>query len=337
MKRARLVFLFSTLLILCPGQVAGARFQSGDSAEADKLSAQVLELYRGGKFDEALPLAKRVLAIRETATGVDSEPVAVALSNIAAIYAARQDYDQAESFYSRALAVYKKSKGAEDLSVAAITDRLAVVNYYKYDYDEAESLYLSALSIREKLLGAEHADVARSLLNLGNFYRAVKKYEKAVPIYQRVVAMREKTLGPDDRAVADAREDYACSLIKVGREEEAKKIWESNARVLPSPKKKKDDAADDSDDVINGKALSLPKPPFPEAARGRVQGAGSTVQVRVLIDESGKVIKACAVSGDGVFHEVSERAALGALFSPTLKENKPTRAVGIITYNFRSQ
>src|SRR4051794_23666540 len=55
-------------------------------AEADKLNAQVVKLYNEGKFDEALALAARVLAIREKELGPDSKLVAVALVNLGAIY-----------------------------------------------------------------------------------------------------------------------------------------------------------------------------------------------------------------------------------------------------------
>jgi len=50
------------------GQEAGASKQakaSPELAEASHLSQQVVALYRQSKFDEALPLAKRALEIRE--------------------------------------------------------------------------------------------------------------------------------------------------------------------------------------------------------------------------------------------------------------------------------
>ena len=45
--------------------------------------------------------------------------------------------------------------------------------------------------------------------------------------------------------------------------------------------------------ILNGKALSLPKPEYPEAARA-VKASGA-VSVKVLIDEAGNVISAEAV------------------------------------------
>lgn len=84
--------------------------------------------------------------------------------------------------------------------------------------------------------------------------------------------------------------------------------------------------------VLNGKAASLPKPVYPPAARA--VRAGGSVAVAVLIDESGQVVSANAVSGHPLLTAASEEAARKARFSPTLLEGRPVKVSGIITYNF---
>jgi protein TonB len=84
--------------------------------------------------------------------------------------------------------------------------------------------------------------------------------------------------------------------------------------------------------VINGKAISIPKPPYPDEARAsRVSG---TVTVRVVIDETGKVIRACAVQGPSLLMRNSEAAAYNARFTPTKLSGQPVKVTGLITYNF---
>ncbi|MGH9901078.1 MAG: TonB family protein [Pyrinomonadaceae bacterium] len=84
--------------------------------------------------------------------------------------------------------------------------------------------------------------------------------------------------------------------------------------------------------VLNGKALSLPPPPYPDIAkRLRIEGA---VAVEVVIDATGKVVSARATSGPGTLHQAAERAAMLARFSPTLLSGQPTQVSGIISYNF---
>ncbi|CAN5627810.1 hypothetical protein BH20ACI4_BH20ACI4_31430 [soil metagenome] len=84
--------------------------------------------------------------------------------------------------------------------------------------------------------------------------------------------------------------------------------------------------------VVNGKALSLPKPAYPIEARN--ERASGAVNVQVVIDESGNVISAKAVSGHELLREASEQAALGAKFSPTILEGVPVKVSGVIVYNF---
>jgi len=56
------------------GLALPATAQQGD--DADALNSQVIKLYGEGKYAEAIPLAQRVLAIREKALGEDGLPSA---------------------------------------------------------------------------------------------------------------------------------------------------------------------------------------------------------------------------------------------------------------------
>lgn len=84
--------------------------------------------------------------------------------------------------------------------------------------------------------------------------------------------------------------------------------------------------------VLNGKATSLPKPPYPPAARA-VRASGA-VSIQVLIDTNGEVFSAKAVSGHPLLRPAATVVACAARFTPTFLEDKPVRVSGIITYNF---
>jgi TonB family protein len=85
--------------------------------------------------------------------------------------------------------------------------------------------------------------------------------------------------------------------------------------------------------VLNGKATSLPKPPYPAVARSaRAEG---TVIVQVLVDEEGKVISANAVSGHPLLKASAVAAARQARFTPTKLAGKPVKVSGVINYNFK--
>lgn len=85
--------------------------------------------------------------------------------------------------------------------------------------------------------------------------------------------------------------------------------------------------------VVNGKASSLPKPPYPAAAMA--VNAQGEVKVQVMIDETGRVVSASAISGHPLLRREAERAAMNARFSPTTLSKVPVKVTGMIVYNFK--
>lgn len=84
--------------------------------------------------------------------------------------------------------------------------------------------------------------------------------------------------------------------------------------------------------VLNGTAVKLPAPEYPEIAK-RTRAAGM-VTVEVVIDVNGKVITAKAVSGNAMLQPAAVKAAYEARFSPTTLSGQPVKVSGTINYNF---
>lgn len=84
--------------------------------------------------------------------------------------------------------------------------------------------------------------------------------------------------------------------------------------------------------VLNSRAISLPKPAYPSAAK--VVKAGGTVNVNVTVDENGRVVSASAVSGHPLLRASAEQAARNARFSPTVIGGQRVKVTGTITYQF---
>ena len=102
--------------------------------------------------------------------------------------------------------------------------------------------------------------------------------------------------------------------------------------------------------IVNGKAISLPKPVYPEAAKAA--GIGGVIGVNVVIDEAGNVISAEAelndlrerrdvdgtkldpLPADPSLRASAEEAARKARFSPTMVNGPAVRVSGKIVYSF---
>ena len=101
--------------------------QSLDKASA--LTQQVIELTKRGHYSEAIPLAQRVLALREETLGPDHPDVATALHILAELYGRQGLYAEAEPLSIRSNAIREKILGPDHPNVAITLNALALVIY----------------------------------------------------------------------------------------------------------------------------------------------------------------------------------------------------------------
>ncbi len=100
---AILLFLLATPPVFAPG--AGI--------EWDNLNQEVKELYRSGKYDRAVVVAKKALEVAEKNVGPNHPDVATSLNNLALLYKTQGQYAQAEPLYKQALAIWEKALGPD--------------------------------------------------------------------------------------------------------------------------------------------------------------------------------------------------------------------------------
>ena len=84
--------------------------------------------------------------------------------------------------------------------------------------------------------------------------------------------------------------------------------------------------------VLNGKAISKPVPAYPAIAKAA--RASGTVTVQIIVDETGRVLSARAVSGHPLLQAGAVHAAYQARFTPMMLSEQPVKVSGVITYNF---
>lgn len=320
---------------------AGQSTPSPEPDEATRLSVSVVEKYKAGKFDEALPLAKRALELREKTLAPDDPLIVSALRNLGEVYTAKEKLGDAITLFQRVLTIIEKKYGADDLRLGELLRRLALLNYQNGNVSKAETLLQRALAIKEKALGPMHTSVGQALYDLAEFYQYNGSYVQAEPLYQRAVEIREKT-SRNPEEIAEAIDRYTCVLRKMKRPEEIERLKEHAAEILNrnddkavGQKTERGEYAEGHEvrgGVLNGRALRLPKPSYPLEAKAK--GDSGKVIVQVTINEEGKVIHACALQGALTLMRASEVAAVNSTFSPTKLDGKPVKVTGIITYDF---
>jgi hypothetical protein len=184
--------------------------------------------------------------------------------------------------------------------------------------------------LKEKYSGFASLETAKTLWQLANVHLAKAGYKKASELYERVAKIRADNLekvGEDE--AYDALRRYECALGKSGESNrQAEEFIKDTEAKIEAYKKK----TVFKGGVVNSRATRLVKPAYPRAAsKSRTR---STVEVMITIDETGRVIFACAKSGDAVFYGVAEDAAIRSTFSPTFVNGIAVKVSGIILYRF---
>lgn len=138
--------------------------------------------------------------------------------------------------------------------------------------------------------------------------------------------------GAELEAIADlASAELKNPRVKKAQPIETPPMLDSSASpTLPTPAK-----GTISGGVLNGKAISLPKPAYPPIAK-QAHASGNVV-VEVMVDESGKVVSAHATTGHPFLRAPAVAAAYGAKFAPVKLGGEPVKVTGVITYHFEAQ
>jgi tetratricopeptide (TPR) repeat protein len=109
--------------------------------EAEKLNQQVIQLYQQGKYSEAIPLAEKVLAIRQKQLGENHSSTAAALNILGQLYQAQGKYTEAKFLFQQALNITREQMGNNHLNTATVLNNLAALYRDQGKYKEAEPLF----------------------------------------------------------------------------------------------------------------------------------------------------------------------------------------------------
>jgi tetratricopeptide (TPR) repeat protein len=297
-------------------------------AEAAQLSAQVVTLFNSADYEKTLPLAKRALQLRESLLPADHELVLAALLNLGETYTALKKYGEAEKLMDRLLKAHENKVGADDAGVAIFLDKLGLLAFSQGDFKKSEASYTRALAIRERVFGKDDLEYAKSLYSLAEFYRLTAKPEKAAPLYEKAALLRFRLLGRDNPDYLKTRDRYFCVVYKTGQLDSLKNFMTSLGE-----KPGEGPLGVVEGNVLNGRAISLPKPYYSQEARQlHIQG---TVVISIIIDETGKVIEAKDMcGGNPLLVKSSLASACEARFTPTLLSGRPVKVTGVLTYHF---
>jgi tetratricopeptide (TPR) repeat protein len=187
-------------------------------------------LYHQNHYEEAEPLARWALLVRESAPGTKSEALRQNLDLLARIQRARRRHDGAERILKRLAELQERYLGPGHPELIVTVESLAAVLAEQGKLAESEPVYRRALTLREENT-AENVKLAEALekrAELARLLHAVtteprpEVLAQAESLEERARTIRETTAESVGTAVTT--EGYASLLRKSGRVAEADEL-----------------------------------------------------------------------------------------------------------------
>ena len=200
----------------------GHAFAQSEDIEA--LQSEASQLYRKGRYSEALPLAHRALTGLEAEYGPGHEKVGTALNSLGLIYWMLGRYADAEPIYGRAISIAEATSGANTWTTGARLNNLAIIFNAQGRYDESEKTYKRALSIAESSFGLDDPEVAKALTNLAAVYWKQGRLTEAETACKRALTIRETKLGPKHPDVSHTLNTLVLITSNQGRYADAEPL-----------------------------------------------------------------------------------------------------------------
>ena len=118
---------YCVVVILLAMALAPNHTAQAQSDDIVRLNSRISDLYRTGKYGEAIPLAERSLELTRAQKGEDHLDTATRMGWLAGLYESQGRYAEAEPLYKRALALSEKALGPDHPAVGTSLNNLAAL------------------------------------------------------------------------------------------------------------------------------------------------------------------------------------------------------------------
>ena len=324
------------LLILLTCVVVSGQNSANDISTLQRLNLEIVTNYKYGNLAAASDRAFQAVELSTKIYGRDNAETATCYYNYAEILVGLKKRTKAVEAFTTSIEILKQVDPNNIQRIVKIVSRMALTLALDGKRAEAENLFLENVVYAERRFGNSDIRSLPALMALPNYYTFVKKLDKAEDLFLKQYEIIWRTKDDKSTEQKNLEDEWFCfedtNYDKSQKAISKKKFDDAFYAIFPEKKLQSKSVETPTGEVINGKAISLPKPQYPTLAIAyKITGRAI---VRVLIDERGDIVSAKMFCGDSVFKESVERAARNAKFGVTLLSNQPVKVSGIITYNF---
>jgi tetratricopeptide (TPR) repeat protein len=229
------------------------RLLKGDDAKlADELGKKIVEAEKSQKYDDAIELSERMLALRTNVQGADHWETVNERWNLdahrtlcnlpaesragwqKAIQGADKSqelekqgqYTKAEPHWRQYCDACLQLFGKKHPRTITAYNNLASNLDDQGKYAEANTIYENVLDLHRELFGGHHPDTATSYCNLAVNLYSQGRYADAQPLYQTALALRRELLGERHLDTATCYNNLAANLAAQGKYADAQPLYQ---------------------------------------------------------------------------------------------------------------
>ena len=183
---------------------------------ADALN-NLAELRRAqGRLAEAADLMSAAVPILRALFG-ESESVARALHNLAAVQADLNHPAEAERLYREALAIRRNARLDDRAGLASTVKALGNLLFEQRRFEESERLLREALALRQAVLPANHPELATARSSLGYVLAQRGAIDEAEALFADALAIQRRVLPDKHPALASTLTIMGASRLVAGQ------------------------------------------------------------------------------------------------------------------------
>jgi tetratricopeptide (TPR) repeat protein len=174
-----------------------------------------------GQYRQAEPLARRALALTETALGPEHRETAWRHDELGRVLRELGRLDEAYTEFQQALTISLAALGPDHPDIGTCRNNLGRILRELGRLDEAHTEFEQALAIGLATLGPDHPDIGTCRNSLGNVLLDLGRIDEAHTEFQRALTISLAALGPDHPTIGIYRNNLGRVLRELGRLDEA--------------------------------------------------------------------------------------------------------------------
>ncbi|CAF0899495.1 unnamed protein product [Adineta steineri] len=169
-----------------------------------------------GKYEEALTLYKKSLAMYQKTLPPNHLNLASSYNNIGNVHYIMGNYPKALSSHEKAIEIRQQSLPSNHPDLAKSYGNIGLVYADMGNYPKALSSHEKALEIHQQYLPSNHPDLAKSYNNIGLVHYNMGDYPKALPSHGKALEIRQQSLPPNHPELAKSYNNIGLVHYNMG-------------------------------------------------------------------------------------------------------------------------